>query len=235
MISRLPGVAAKLADALAPYAGVSVHSDHLEALDTAGALTISKAIGARLAGDIFQGQDAFADLYRLVSGRLQELQEAEDGAVTMRRDIWAHPAFFFMVWIGRLLARFLRGFVAQAGFMGHIITQILVSLSRPHKMRTAALVNVMQRAGIDAIPIVALTSFFLGGVIAFIGVLQLQQYGGGIFAIDMVCFMGLREFAPLDHRRAAGRPQRLGFRRRSRRHEDEPGNRRHARDGHRPL
>ncbi len=197
VISRLPGVGARLAAALAPFAGISVRSERLEALDTAGALAVSKAIGARLAGDIFPGQDAFADLYRLVSGRLQELQEAEGGPVTPRHDIWAHPAFFFMVWIGRLLERFLRGFVAQAGFMGHIITQLMVSLSRPHKLRTAALVNVMQRAGIDALPIVTLTSFFLGGVIGFIGVLQLQQYGGGIFAIDMVCFMGLREFAPL--------------------------------------
>lgn len=196
VINRLPGMAAKLSAAVARLHEVTVRSDHLDALDTAGALILSKAVAGRLSGEIFNGQDAFADLYRLVSGRLTELQNSE-AAAAPRGEIWAHPVFFFMVWIGRLLERFQRGFVAQSVFMGHIITQLMISMSRPHKLRVAALVNVMQRAGIDAIPIVTLTSFFLGGVIGFIGVLQLQQYGGGIFAIDMVCFMGLREFAPL--------------------------------------
>ena len=196
VISRLPGMSAKLKTALKAFPKVSVRSDHLEALDTAGALILGTALDGRLAGDIFEGQDAFADLYRLVGASLPDLKHTEDDTGP-KRDLWAHPVFFFMVWIGRLLERFQRGFTAQSIFLGHIITQIMVSLSRPHKLRTAALVNVMQRAGIDAIPIVTLTSFFLGGVIGFIGVLQLQQYGGGIFAIDMVCFMGLREFAPL--------------------------------------
>ncbi len=196
VIAGMAGMTARLAVALKPYTRVAVQSDELQALDTAGALTLSTALAGKLDGDLFAGQDRFGDLYRLVDSHLPELREASV-ETPPRQDIWAHPAFFLMVWIGKLLGRFAKGFAAQSVFMGHVITQILVSLAHPLKMRTASLVNIMQRAGIDSIPIVTLTSFFLGGVIGFIGVLQLQQYGGGIFAIDMVCFMGLREFAPL--------------------------------------
>lgn len=196
IVTSIEGLADRLRNALKAYTAVTVASENIEALDTAGAYLLRGAIGDRLHGDIFTGQDNYARLYRIVGDHTPDittytLENPE------KPKFWLHPIYFGLVQLGQMTMRFKRGFIAQSIFMGHIIAQLMVSLGRPTKIRWASLVNIMQRAGIDAVPIVALTSFFIGAVIGFIGVLQLQQFGGGIFAIDMVCVFSLREFAPL--------------------------------------
>ena len=51
--------------------------------------------------------------------------------------------------------------------------------------------------GYDALPIVGLTSFLLGVVVAFQGADQLRHYGANVFVVDLVGYAMLREFAPL--------------------------------------
>ena len=196
VVTGIEGLQDRLDAAMKPYSAVTVVSDELEALDTAGAFLLHTVVKDRLHGEVFTGQENYTRLYAIVGDHGSQIathaaENPDEPKVGM------HPIYFAMVHLGEIAMRFLRGFVAQAVFMGHVIAQVMLSFTRPTKMRWAVMVNVMQRAGIDAVPIVALTSFFIGAVIGFIGVLQLQQYGGGIFAIDMVCVFTLREFAPL--------------------------------------
>jgi len=52
-------------------------------------------------------------------------------------------------------------------------------------------------AGFEALPIVGVTSFLLGIVIAYQGADQLKHYGANIFVVELVGYAMLREFAPL--------------------------------------
>ena len=54
-----------------------------------------------------------------------------------------------------------------------------------------------ERAGLDAIPIVAVTNFFIGAVIAFLGANLLTQFGAGVFTVQLVAVATLRELAVL--------------------------------------
>lgn len=196
IITRLEGVAARLKSRLAGFAHVRVEADGLEALDSAGALALREAIDDRLDGEVFAEGSKFARLFDLVGQHSPELLAWEKDHPPEAR-FWLHPLFNALGWLGRLVMRFRNGFLKQSVFLGHVTTVGMLTVVRPGRLRWASVFNIMQRSGIDAIPIVALTSLFLGGVIGFIGVLQLQQYGGGIFAIDMVAVFALREFAPL--------------------------------------
>ena len=196
LVTTIEGLSDRLGSALKPFTSVSVAADDLEAMDTAGAYALRAAVGDRMTGEAFAGQENYTRLYEIVGGHAPAIATYGEENPEVAKP-WLHPIYFGLVTLGHLTMRFKRGFIDQTIFMGHIIAQLMLSLSRPHKMRWAALFNIMQRAGIDSVPIVALTSFFIGAVIGFIGVLQLQQYGGGIFAIDMVCVFSLREFAPL--------------------------------------
>jgi phospholipid/cholesterol/gamma-HCH transport system permease protein len=52
-------------------------------------------------------------------------------------------------------------------------------------------------AGIDALPIVGITAFLLGVVVAYQGADQLRHYGANVFVVELVGYAMLREFAPL--------------------------------------
>ncbi len=70
-------------------------------------------------------------------------------------------------------------------------------LGHPARWRWRQLFRVIQTDGFEALPIVGLTSFLLGIVIAYQGADQLRHYGASIFVVDLVGFSVLREFAPL--------------------------------------
>jgi phospholipid/cholesterol/gamma-HCH transport system permease protein len=157
----------------------------------------------RLEGDIFQGQDNFAQIYELVGAYGSDAADTDaQGNKPGRLSFWAapffhHPVFTSLSQLGALVVGFWREFIAQSIFMGHVIMLVLMSVARPSRIRWAALFSLMQRAGIEAIPIVMLTNFFVGGVIAFLGILQLSQFGVSVFAVELVGISVFREFAPL--------------------------------------
>jgi phospholipid/cholesterol/gamma-HCH transport system permease protein len=196
VIARLGGVPDRLRAAVRKHDKVRVDAENLEALDSAGALALHLALDGRLDGAAFAEDSKFRRLFDLVGERAPDLVTWDKDKPATHRPWWT-PFYALLVWTGGWVARFGRGFMAQTAFLGHVVTVGLSSFFKPGRIRWAAVINIMQRAGIDAIPIVTLTSLFIGAVIGFIGVLQLQQYGGGIFAIDMVAVFSLREFAPL--------------------------------------
>ncbi|MBW2416158.1 MAG: ABC transporter permease [Deltaproteobacteria bacterium] len=55
----------------------------------------------------------------------------------------------------------------------------------------------MQETGAEALPIVGLISFLLGLIFAFVGVMQLDRFGAGIFVADLVALGMVREMGPI--------------------------------------
>jgi phospholipid/cholesterol/gamma-HCH transport system permease protein len=55
----------------------------------------------------------------------------------------------------------------------------------------------VQEAGAEALPIVSLISFLIGMIFAFVGVMQLQLFGAGIYTADLVGIAMVREMAPI--------------------------------------
>ena len=78
-------------------------------------------------------------------------------------------------------------------FLGATLIALSTIIWRPAKMRWTALVAVMEEAGLDAVPIIAFLSFFVGMVVAFIGATTLAQFGATIFVVELVGFGVLRE------------------------------------------
>jgi len=78
-------------------------------------------------------------------------------------------------------------------FLGATLVALSTIVWRPAKMRWTALVSVMEEAGLDAVPIIAFLSFFVGMVVAFIGATTLAQFGATIFVVELVGFGVLRE------------------------------------------
>ncbi len=95
-----------------------------------------------------------------------------------------------------------RGFYAVAqdigstlAFLGETIIAAGRGLVQPGRIRWAASFHMMEQAGLNALPIIATLSFFVGAVLAFLGANLLRQFGAEVFAVELVAFSVLREFA----------------------------------------
>lgn len=59
------------------------------------------------------------------------------------------------------------------------------------------LVQYVQEAGAEALPIVSVISFLIGMIFAFVGVMQLEAFGAGIYTANLVAVAMVREMAPI--------------------------------------
>ena len=79
-------------------------------------------------------------------------------------------------------------------FNGHLLVATGRAIANPRRIRWAAVFSQAERAGLDAIPIVALTSFFIGAVVGLRGANLLRQFGAQVFAVELIGIAVLREF-----------------------------------------
>ena len=86
------------------------------------------------------------------------------------------------------------GFVA---FVGQVAVAGAQLLRRPRAWRWRVMLREIELGGFDALPIVGVTAFLLGVVVAYQGADQLRHYGANIFVVELVGYAMLREFAPL--------------------------------------
>ena len=82
-------------------------------------------------------------------------------------------------------------------FIGQVAATAARVLAHPRRLRLKTVLHEIQTGGFDALPIIGLTSFLLGVVVAYQGADQLKHYGANVFVVELVGYAMLREFAPL--------------------------------------
>ncbi len=109
---------------------------------------------------------------------------------------------------GSALTEFLAGFGQQVegywqqqrlliGFTGQILATLVAILPTPWRWRMTSLVAHVHQTGLNALPIVALLTFLVGAVVAFLGATILDDFGATIYTVNLVAFSFLREFGVL--------------------------------------
>ena len=81
--------------------------------------------------------------------------------------------------------------------LGAVITRLAGNLIHPARLRLTSVVYHMQEAGLNAVPIAALMAFLIGVVLAYMGAVQLRQFGAEIFVVDLIAIAVLRELGIL--------------------------------------
>jgi len=82
-------------------------------------------------------------------------------------------------------------------FTGELTQHVITSLLNPFTIRLKATLYHIEQSGARALPIILLTSFLIGVVIAYQGAAQLEKFGANIFIVEMVTISAVRELAPL--------------------------------------
>ncbi|WP_456323127.1 MlaE family lipid ABC transporter permease subunit [Hydrogenimonas sp.] len=103
----------------------------------------------------------------------------------------------FLANIGKRGEAMLLDFILFLDFLGQTAIAFARLLLHPALFRHKETAANIYKAGATAIPIIALSAFLVGIVIAFQSAVQLQKYGANIFIVDMIGISIPRELAPL--------------------------------------
>lgn len=164
---------------------VDLDGSRLAGIDSAGVWVLSRWLAERGASANLTGwPPRFKTLMELVGQR-----EARVPVAVARPSL---PAS-----IGRSTLDGAGQSIALIAFVGEVAVTGAALALEPGRIRWRTVLRNIQVSGFEALPIVGLTSFLLGIVVAYQGADQLRHYGANIFVVDLVGVSMLREFAPL--------------------------------------
>ena len=180
---------AGLVDALRAASTAAIDIRRVRRLDTAGAYALLRAAGPDFDVAAIQARPESRRLLELVNGAMHTTPVAAN-----------HPTGFheMTVRIGKGVMNVGFEFVDTMAFLGHLLVAVTRSIgylfTAPKRIRWAAIFSLAERAGLDAIPIVTITSFFIGAVVGLLGANMLRQFGAEVFAVELIGIAVLREF-----------------------------------------
>ncbi|WP_448096603.1 MlaE family ABC transporter permease [Luteibacter yeojuensis] len=173
--------------------GIAVDIGHLGAMDTSGAFVIAELLGS-------SRTQALAQDEALPPARRALLKTVGDAIDTYCTGVKRPRDAGFVATLERI-GKAMQGFWKQTAqllaFIGITLQGFLATVWRPRRWRVTSLVSHIEQTGLDAVPILALLSFMVGCVVAFLGSTALASYGASLFTVDLIGFAFLREFGVL--------------------------------------
>ncbi len=174
-----------------PASGVTVDLQGLTYLDSAGALLLQQLQTEAEARSI---PFRFVNLNERAQGIMGLLDPTALRSPTLK------PSYVtegFFEHIGGAVTRWLRDIYDVLAFVGELITALGYAVLHPSSVRWGDVRLYMERVGVDGFPIVALISFLLGLIMAFMSSLQLKQFGANLYVASLVGIAMVRELGPI--------------------------------------
>jgi phospholipid/cholesterol/gamma-HCH transport system permease protein len=163
----------------------------LDELDTAGAaelVRLANRVGNKQAAVPIEGaQDNHARLIELVGKQKLRPEKKPHVAWIMQQLIHIGTTSYGLLLQGRNLL----------SFFGETLVVMFGIVRSPRRLRSTAVVNLMEEVWLRALPIVGTLVFLIGFVLAYQGIEQLARFGAQAFAVDMVGLSVLREIGVL--------------------------------------
>lgn len=126
--------------------------------------------------------------------RLLKLAAAVPERKGARRSKGAIPV---LMQIGTETQKLWHGLEETIGFVGETVLAFGRAVRARAKFRRSDLLLLLQECGAQALPIVSLISILVGLILAFVGAVQLRQFGAQIYIADLVGIAMAREMGAL--------------------------------------
>ncbi|XKH61509.1 ABC transporter permease [Halomonas sediminis] len=183
-IARLPAQAGQARE---------VSLENLRAIDTAGAALLVELLGAERVGDIHAWAPSLSAERQALLARVAQAMSVSLAPKPVSEPWW-HA---MLALLGQQVDALWHQQLQLMGFTGLVVATFARILWHPRRWRITAIVAHIQQSGFNAVPIVALLTFMVGAVVAFLGATVLRNFGATIYTIDLVAFSFLREFGVL--------------------------------------
>tara|TARA_R110000751_G_scaffold26490_3_gene70841 strand:+ start:3973 stop:5121 length:1149 start_codon:yes stop_codon:yes gene_type:complete len=170
-----------------------VNMSQLARLDTAGGQMLAELLGPEQLQRVSENDPDLANERRTL------LQRIASSCTDQPESPAAEPMLVIALLerIGVSMLGFYAHVLELLGFIGLTLSGLVRNLLRPGNWRITAVVAQIEQTAFNAIPIVALLTFMVGAVIAFLGATVLESFGASIYTVDLIAFSFLREFGVL--------------------------------------
>jgi phospholipid/cholesterol/gamma-HCH transport system permease protein len=171
---------------------VDIDLAKLERLDTFGAWLVERLKRAFMA--------------RSSSARVIGLSEADRGLLEEVRMLNRTPPaegiaesrfLIALDAIGRAVAEIGWSLVLLAHLLGALTAVVLEAIAHPARLRLTSIVYHFERVGWRAVPIISLSTFLIGAILAQQGIFRFRTFGADVYVVDMVAVLVLREVGVL--------------------------------------
>ena len=103
----------------------------------------------------------------------------------------------FLYAVGKYIYIYYISLLSFLNFLGNLFATKIYYLKSIKNIRFKEIAFEINESGVKALPIISLTSFLIGLVVAYQSAYQLKIYGANIFLVDMLGISILRELSPL--------------------------------------
>ncbi len=138
-------------------------------------------------------------------GIASTLRGADEKQAKLYRLLYPHPvddvptpkpaSWFYS--LGKNTHQILQGIALFLSFLGEAFVILMLMLRRPGRIRWRSIGAHILTTGAQALPIIAISAFLIGVVVAYQSIIQLQKFGADIFIVDTIGISLTRELAPL--------------------------------------
>ncbi len=171
---------------------IDIDLGRLERLDTFGAWLIERLNRAftargsttRMVG-LSDSDRGLIEEVRLVNRRTDE-QTRQPNQIAAALDT-----------VGRAVAEIGSSLVLLAHMLGAMTFAVLATAAHPSRIRLTSMVYHLERVGLRAVPIVLLSTFLIGAILAQQGIFHFRTFGADVYVVDMVGILVLREVGVL--------------------------------------
>ena len=188
--AHLPGTTAVEAalDASPPPTGVRYEAEELGGWDSSVLTFLQGVEDAADERSIPVERHGLPDGVRRLVELARAVPEREGAHVEKAPESWLSRVgrYGFSVWDGA---------IGELSFLGQATLAFGRFLRGKASYRRSDLRLLIQQTGADALGIVSLVSFLFGLILAFVGAVQLQQFGAAIYVADLVAVGMVRDMA----------------------------------------
>jgi phospholipid/cholesterol/gamma-HCH transport system permease protein len=171
---------------------VAIDLSGLERLDTFGAWLIERLKRSFVTRGTAASITGLSDTDRALMAELQTVNQAPVKARAAPNSI-----LLGLNSVGRGVTEISASLLLVVELFGALIQAALGTIAHPRRLRFTSIVHHMEKVGWRAVPIMMLSTFMIGAILAQQGLVRFRTFGADMYVIDMVAVLVLREVGAL--------------------------------------
>ena len=173
---------------------IDIDLSRLDRLDTFGAWLIERLNRTFIARGSAARIVNMSDKDR---GLIEEVRQVNRATDPNKGDIQPNAIVAGLDQIGRGMSEIGRSLVLLAHLLGALTMVTLRTIAHPSRLRLTSTVHHLEKVGLNAVPIIVLSTLLIGAILAQQGIFRFRQFGADAFVVDMVTVLVLREVGVL--------------------------------------
>ena len=173
---------------------IDIDLSGLERLDTFGAWLIERL------GRTFVARGSTTRIVNLSDkdrGLIEEVRLVNRAAEKSTADLQPNAIVAGLDQIGRGMSEIGRSLVLLAHLLGALTAVVLRTIAHPSRLRLTSTVHHLEKVGLNAVPIIVLSTLLIGAILAQQGIFRFREFGADAYVVDMVTVLVLREVGVL--------------------------------------